>query len=260
MSIAVNGKETWLGQIWAGGAVDAVYTGDTQVWPDVSGEDGGIMIDTPLAGTWDYLYWLHAVDASETLPATETCYLKFTVEGVDYYLNSAPNGEQVVYLDGSVIKLTKKQKQALAGKLTDTLTLEAVVPVRDKQWKKFQLQNSTTTRFKSTWYLPLLPDTCFVMSVYKGQKREWAYTDIFSVESLRSKTVIELNSNVVAGSKGRYNFENRSRKIQEEEIVLTDSTCTLTYNGYGATGCRDGVTPVWPAFEKTFNINIISIF
>lgn len=260
MSIVVNGRDTWLGQIWADGMVEAVYSGDVMVWPDVSGEDGGIMIEAPPYGSLDYLYWLHAVDATETGPVSDLCYLKFTVDGVDYYVNNAPNGKQVVELDGNVLKLTKRQKEALSGKLTDSIQLEAEVPERGEQWRTFRPINSTSSRFSSVWYLPMLPGTRFHMSMYKGQKREWAYTQIFEATSLPSGEVIALNSSVTATSKGRYDFHNYTRVIGENELVLTDSATKLTYNAYGASGVRKGVTPIWPKFSRVFNLDIISIF
>lgn len=254
--IAIEGRENILGSVWADGEIEAIYAGDVLIWPDVSGQ-GGIMIEPPARGTMEYLYWVHAVDAAVNDAGS---YLKFTIGGVDYYINKAPNGAQLVLLEGNVLKLSKEQSEALAGKLGRELQVYAEVKERKNEWRKFTDNNDVDNRFSYVWYLPLLPGSKFAVSCSKGRKNEWAYVRFYAIESLGSGMEIDIDSTQAATSSGRYTFEFTSREVRADEVVLTDSACRFDFNTYGSAGCNQGVTPVWPAFDYIFSVNIISIF
>lgn len=260
MSIAVQGREDVLSQIWADGDVEAVYLGDEQVWPRLDGYEGYVMISPPATGTLKYLYWLHAVDNSRVTEATEENYLMFTVDGVDYYINSAPNGKQKVVMEGNTLKLTKAQQEALKGKIRDKLIMKCKLPFRTPYWRTFPNNNDVNNRFRSNFYLPLLPYTQIEISAVKGLKSETAYVDFYKVVSLPSGKELDVRSGYAAGGSGRYAFKYNTRNLTLEELELTDTRCVVEYNTYGSAGCDKGVSPRYPAFDQHIEVDVISIF
>lgn len=260
MSIAVQGREDVLSQIWADGDVEAVYLGDEQVWPRTEGYEGYVMISTPEPGTLKYLYWLHAVDNSRITEATEENYLMFTIDGVDYYINSAPNGKQKVVMEGNILKLTKAQKEALKGKIRDKLVMKCKLPFRTPYWRVIQNENDSTKRFTAYFYLPLLPYTNIEISASKGQKNESAYIDFYTVTSLPSGKELDVRAGYAASGGGRYDFSYNTRNLTLEELDLSDSSCVVEYNTYGCTGNNKGISPKYPAFDQHIEVDVISIF
>lgn len=260
MSIAVQGREDVLSQIWADGDVEAVYLGDEQVWPRTEGFEGYIMIAPPKLGELQYLFWLHAVDNSQITEATEENYLKFTVDSVDYYINSAPNGKQKVVMEGNTLKLTKAQQEALKGKIKDKIVMKCKLPSRTPHWRLFSYNNDIENRFQSYFYLPLLPYTQIEISAIKVQKSETAYVEFYKVTSLPSGKEIDVRTGFAVGGSGRYSFTRNTRNLTLEELTLTDTRCAVEFNTYGATGCDKGVSPKYPAFDQHIEVDVISIF
>lgn len=260
MSIAVQGREDVLSQIWADGDVEAVYLGDEQVWPRTEGYEGYVMISPPATGTLKYLYWLHAVDNSRVTEATEENYLMFTVDGVDYYINSAPNGKQKVVMEGNILKLTKAQQEALKGKIRDKLVMKCKLSMRTPSWHLFSNKNDIENKEHSYFYLPLIPFTQIEISAVKGLKSETAYVDFFKIISLPSGTELDVRAKHAAGSSGRYPFTCSTRNITLEEMVLTDTRFVVEFNVYGATGCDKGISPKYAPFDQHIEVDVISIF
>ncbi len=260
MSIAVQGREDVLSQIWADGDVEAVYLGDEQVWPRTEGYEGYVMISPPEVGTLQYLYWLHAVDNSRVTEATEANYLMFTVDGVDYYVNSAPNGKQKVTMEGNILKLTKAQQEALKGKIKDKLTMKCKLPSRTPYWRVLPDKNDREHRENAYFYLPLIPYTNIEVDAAKGLKNETAYVDFYKITSYPSGVEIDIRQSYAVGGSGRYDFVRNSRNIPLEELVLTDTRFSVEYNTYGATGMNKGISPKYPAFDQHIEVDVISIF
>lgn len=261
MSIYIRGKQAELVAVYADDSpVIEIWAGDSLVWPDVTDCAGGIIIEQPAQDSADYRYWLHALSAIEDGDIGLTLYLKFEVDGVDYYINRAPRGKQRVVLEGNIIKLNARQQAALAGKVGQTVSVKAAIPERLAEWRKFPDYNSTENVHKSRWSLPLLEDSCFRLSAYKGQKREWAYNQIFHATTFPSNTEFEIGFNEGITSKGRYPYELTTAKLADIEPVNGDYITEVSYNLYGAARCDKGITIVYPAFERTFELNVVSTF
>lgn len=259
MSIYLQGKEAELvGIVCGDDAIVEVWTDDGMVWPDITGAAGGVVIEPPASSSDDWPYWQHALSAVETGNVGNTCHLRFTVDGVDYYVNRAPRGKQRVVLEGNVIKLNSSQQAALAGKLGEYVEVQAVVPTRYGWWRQFPYSNSTANRFSVSWNMPLLPRTRFELSGRKGQKREWAYVNFIESVSLPSGYITKYNGYNQITGKGRYIFTVYSPEVQE--VVNNDNACELIFNTYGSTYCANGVRPIWPGFKKVFQLQVIAEF
>lgn len=259
MSIYLQGKEAELvGIEQDNAAIIEVWTEDGMVWPDITGAAGGVVIEPPASSSDDWPYWQHALSAAETRNVGNTCHLRFTVDGVDYYINRAPRGKQRVVLEGNVIKLNSGQQAALAGKLGEYVEVQAVVPTRYGGWRQFPYSNNTSSRTSRSWNLPFLPQTYFELSGSKGQKREWAYVQFVEAVSLPSGHITKYNVDKAITGKGRYAFTEYSPKVQD--IVNNDNACELIFNTYGSTYCNNGVRPVWPGFKKVFQLRVIAEF
>lgn len=259
MSIYIQGKDADMVGILQGDEdVIEVWQGDDLIWPDITGSSGYIMIEPPKRDNTDYAYWQHALSDIEDGSINNAQYLKFVVDGEEYYINRAPRGKQKVILEGNMIKLDARQQKALAGKIGEYLPVKAKIPSRYSAWRKFTNYDSTAQVYKARWTETLLPDSHFEISAYKGQKREWAYAQMIKAVSYPSNKEISLNHSWSIQQQGRYNFSRSSRSLTISDIVNTDNSVELHYNVYGSTGCRQGVAIWFPAFEKEFQLKVIA--
>lgn len=263
MSVSVQGRDNAIAQVWADGEVEAVYVGEEQVWPDMSGE-GGILIEAPADVSAAAVSWKLAIDAADNFKADENQYTKFTVDGVDYYINSAPNGAERVMLEGNVLRLTKKQKAALVGKLGNELEILIKYPERRTGWQNFQVSDDTTARFEATWYMPLMAGMMFVVSGYKSATSQFTASSAARIimETLTCKpsgTILDIDTDTLKGQ-GKYKFEVKSRALKAAEVNTTDTSFTLKYNVKGAVENVKGIAPIWPALETRVKVKVISLF
>lgn len=260
MSIAIHGREELLTQVWADGDVEAIYLGDEQVWPSTNDWGGNVMIGPPEAGTFKHMFWLHAVDNSMITEASEENYLKFTIDGVDYYINSAPNGEQVVKLEGNILKLTRQQKEALTGKLMGTIRVWCKVPQRAPYWRPFKPTSGADEKLTAYFYLPMIPYSHFLLSGRKGRKEEPARVKFYKMVSLPSGKEIDMTAEYAATGSGRYEIEYRTRNVAENEVVYGDTRSVVEFNAYGSAEPNKGIAAVYGPFNMYFDVTIVSIF
>lgn len=260
MSIYLQGRKAELVSVVAGyEPVIEVWSGDSMVWPDITDSAGGIIIEPPPSTSEDYRYWLHALDAIETLTVGNNCYLKFEVDGVEYYINKAPRGAQRVVLEGNIIKLNKQQQAAMAGKVGETIIAKAKVPAREAGWRTIPNYNNPAYETLITWSLPLIEGTYFRISAYKGQKREHAYNQVHYVTSLPSNTRYNIGYTYVAGARGRY-FYTLDTGAVEGEFITSDYAIKVSCNLYGAAYSDRGITVVYPGFEKEFELTVVAVY
>ena len=264
--ISVGGKANNLMAIWGGDLTpyDEVYVGDVRVWPDVTG-DGAFVIRRPEFGTLDFLYWLHAVDATEDADARKRgAYMRFKVNGKMYYINRGPSGSEVVKLDGDVVNLTKRQMEQMLPYLGDTVDVHSYVPQRQGE----SLYGTRINQFaenifeRKEWYLPLLPDTRIKLVAHKGAKKEYAYANNINIKGLPSGHMYLRQAAYSATGKGRYHW---GTEWNISNVVLTDNAMEGTLNLYGSadytdlTTTKQGLFPVYPAFSRTFRLDIVSV-
>ena len=147
MSIYLSGKKTDP-IIWAGGDIDAVYIGDTQVWPDISSMAGGIELEgLPKYGDEYWAAWWHTLRFQEMVGNAESFF--FEVDGVEYHINDTYSKDvERVKLVGNIIELTSEQKKALQDKVGDTLTIRIPTP-----YNTFGYVRSNEDKVKAMPYL-----------------------------------------------------------------------------------------------------------
>lgn len=247
-----------------GEPVESIWLGE-QVWPTNTVANFGVRVALPTPGTLDYLYWLHAVDAVTNGKVNDSSlFLKTTLHDEDYYLIKSPNGCKRLHIDGDVLELTTGVSEQLGIHAGDVLEVKAHIPQR--YGDRFRLTYEPTwdsSRRASRWVMPLLPGTAFNARWHKGQKREDSYCNLLSVLSLPSDKISNIYTRGILGGKGRYSGGITSRKLTQDEIDVNDRFFELSFVIYGnGAGMLDGqgVCPVWPAFERTFSLNVISVF
>ena len=252
--IAIDGDPNKLHSIWSGDErYDEVYAGDDRIWPDFTG-GSGFVVQLPDADSLEYLYWLHAVDASETdIPA-----MWFEANGKRYYLNCAPNGKTMVRLDGDTVQLSSKQYEEIMPYLQDGVEIYVNVPERLSSSLYPVYKNDPSYSESKKWLLPLLPYTQIVARAHKGQKREWAYLNNINVSGLPSGKRYLTNTNYNDTGKGRHDFEG---VWVISDVNPNDRLWEGSLNAYGAagfiTGAKQGLFAKYPAFSRTFKLNII---
>lgn len=262
--IAIDGKKNGLKAIWGGdlSVYSAVYCGDERVWPDVT-KDGGFLIKIPNAGTLDFLYWLHAVSATEDATMRKQgAFMRFVVNGITYYINSGPEGEETVSLDGDVLSLTTRQMEQIIPHLNDTLTVNCHVPVREGASLHAKVDGKKGGTTKKTWFLPLLPKTTIKARAHKGGREEPAKVGDINITGLPSGRKYLEEESYTAGGEGRYYF---SETWEIESVNLTDTSMEGTLDFWGSADyyrknkSKQGLWPIYPEFTKTFTLEVVAI-
>lgn len=248
--IYLDGSNTSLIAVYSGDErFDELWVGDDRIWPDVTGS-GGFVIQLPAAGTLEYQYWLHAVDASEEGNAG---YMKFTVDGTDFYINSGPNGSEVVQLRGDIISLSRKQMELIGGQLGVTICIHA------------EIQDRSSKQYEGTalCFLPYLKDTQLKVVFGKGKKRRWAGRK-FTVSSRESGVVHYGGSCETSehkrGTKTRIlpaNTHKWYNRVYNNTMQVGETMLQIETKAIGS-GTGGGVTLMWPAFRKDFELEVIS--
>ena len=259
MSIYIKGKEAELVSVQADGEqVLEIWADDKMVWPDITGESGGILIEPPAASEWRY--WLHALDGVEKGDINHARYMKFEADGVDYYINRAPRGKQRVLLEGNIIKLTAAQQAALAGKVGATLEIKVEMPEREAEWRSFENANNPNVYQEIFWPLPVLSGSFVRINVWKGQKREYGYVNVSKVTSWPSQGSVDVGYSHILMTRGRYYATLESEPVQADGLSDRDGTMSVTFNTYGAADSGKGIIVVFPAFSKIFSVNVLAEF
>lgn len=253
--IYLDGSSTSLVAVYSGDErYDELWVGDDKIWPDVEsgdvGSGGGFIIHIPDAGTLDYLYWLHAVDASEEGNAG---YMKFTVNGTDFYINSGPNGSEVVQLRGDTISLSRTQKELIWEYLGETICIHA------------EIQDRSSEQYEGTalCFLPYLKDTQ-LRGVFSKFKKDTHAGRKFTVSS-RESGVVHYGGywETSVSDRGKKTFilpmhsKNWEKRVYNNTMQVGDTMLQIETECVGS-GRGGGVTLMWPAFRKDFELKVIS--
>lgn len=261
--IAIKGQKNRLQSIWRGDLTPyaAVYVGDVRVWPDVTG-DAGFIVGPPDAGTVDFLYWLHALDATAD-KAARGAYMYFEVNGRKFYFNRAPNGMEKVTAEGDVVNLTRAQMEWMQPYLGDELVVHAEIPERYGDVFSVGEVNGSVAGMEM---LPWLPGSGLHVEVDKGQKRVSAGCR-FSVTGSPSGMVhIQGKAQKNGHRRGTYsdvayaramNVINGSVEQFSDAWVQGDYVTSLSFETYN--NCTGRAHMVWPAFKRDFRLSIISV-
>ena len=245
--IYLDGSSTSLIAVYSGDErFDELWVGNDKIWPDVTGA-AGFIISPPERGTLDYLYWLHAVDASDS---KGNGYMWFEANGSKFYLNEGPNGSQVLTLRGDVISLTREQGEMLAGFLDEYVDIYAEI----KQRKGLDMaSNEQDVGRVGTFTLPPLPGTEVYIRIGKGRRKYGAPMNML-YKGMPSGSVVVQGS--VDFGKGR-----GEREHTFPNTGMPDNGDTMAFMEYKAWGfCHPyEVCPLYPSFSKLFRLKIVNV-
>lgn len=262
MSIYLQGKSADIFGVYAGmDEVAAVYSGDVQVWPDIADGDNYIVVEPPAVGSEEYVYWRHALDAVSGGEINNSRYLKFNVNDKDYYINKAPSGGEVVIMEGGVIKLSKKQANELKGIVGAALNIVAVVPQREGGWKSVEIEKEIQV---CSWFLPLLNGSYFKASLVSfisiNQSVKFYIEDVVSYPS---GTVFAIDYSKTFTRSGKNNV-TASSPTKDYNMPLSDNSFSVRFKRNGGSGgsppyliSNKGITVVYPAFDREFNLTVL---
>lgn len=229
-----------------------IWQGDKMIWPNMEGLAHRIVVELPKQGTLDWQYWVHALDAisKEATPAT---YLKFVEDGLDFYINHSIDGTEPYILDGNT--LTVELDGVLADQLGEYLTVYARIAART---------GVTYYEGDNVSPLPFLKNTKLQVKWNKGKKRKYAGC-VFNVAGADSGTVHFGGSCETSehkrGTKTRVLPDNTHKwynAVYNNDAIPTDTSLNISVSTIGSGG-GGKVTPLWPAFTRTFKLKILSV-
>lgn len=243
---------------WAVGRTPAkrVMLAGQQIWPGGEDRVRRIALDmSELEGDHDaWAYWVHALDATAA-SASARCYMGFSLAGRQYRVNSTYNGiARAVY---SLGELDFGENGPPLGdvRVGDVVELTAVVPER------FSLEYEGDG---NVCPFPYLSGTQLQVRFYKGKKKRWAGRR-FTVTG-RSGGVVHFGGScetsehkrktktrVLPGNTHKwYNAVYNNGMVEGETELVVDTAPMGSGSGYG-------VSLVWPAFRKTFKVNVSAV-
>ena len=155
-----------------GTPVQEIWLGDKQIWPNTEGVATRIVVALPQVGTLDWQYWVHALDSTK-YKATPANYMKFVVDGLDFFINHAYDGTTPYRLEGNELSIDLYDG-ALIDQLGEYLEVKAKIPTR--WWK---IENSATDGVPVSSYcnLPYLDGTLCSIAFNKGAKKPYYLWD-----------------------------------------------------------------------------------
>lgn len=253
MKVIYQGRQRrFIGADIGDTSVIEIWQGDNQIWPNMEGLAHRIVVELPRRGTLDWQYWVHALDATskEATPAT---YMKFVEDGLDYYINHSIDGSEPYVFDSNA--LTVDLDGVLADQLGDYLTVYARIAARI---------GVTYQEGDNVSPLPFLKNTRLQVKWHKG-KKEKAAGCVFNVAGADSGTVHFGGwcdtSEHKRGEKIRILPENTHKwqdAVHNNNSIPTDTSLDISVSTNGS-GSFGDVTPLWPAFTRTFKLKIISV-
>lgn len=225
------------------------WTKGRRIWPDDSERGNALRVQLPEYGTLEWAYWVHAVDAVRTLGASDSCYLRFHINGKYYYLIDSPDGSVPLALDGNMAYYETGESFPADG-IGASVPCEAKIPWRNltgstpfaqenvqsgKGWqywmsieqKKYDKIDSecTDSFFSSPWnnpalsqfrgLLPIIPNTRFQIALGKGGKEENVRGKLYVYSMPGDKLLCSLSYFAVGG-----------RGVRDARYSLKDDTAS----------------------------------
>jgi hypothetical protein len=247
--LIVKGKNRRFvgGDMLGGKRIESIWLGDKKIWPSDTAARK-IRVQLPERGTVEWAYWVHALDSVTNEKCSSSNYMRFTVDGMHFYLQQSPDGTPPYHVEGNFLTLDLDKDGVSADMLGDYLTVSAVISKRTKYVYSGYWESGTKTFDVD---LPILDGS----SVWYRQycKRRGA----------RSHSYITITA-------------TPSEKRLFYNYVMKASRSVKTYGGYvNASGANDtgwtyklqisGVGRVldpyviYPSFSRTFKLKIISV-
>lgn len=256
MNIIYQGKQRrFVGASIGDTPAIEIWKGNKMIWPITDGIAHRIYVELPKRGTRDWQYWVHALDAVSTAAAPNN-YMRFTVQGVDYYINSSFDGTEPYILDSNA--LTVQIDGVSADFLGATLDVNAVIKRREGTHEKFVTDKYEPLQHRDV-DMPLLDGTCVGMSVSDHSKKRSLYANAGPITSLPSGKVYGQMVNI-----GKTNSEAQFETPKEwvKGVPGTDDSFGFDFQlsraGYNLPPYQ-WTYPIYPAFTYTFKLPIISV-
>lgn len=257
MKVALNGKPQRVTNVFGGNIrAVALYQGATKLWPSDGNYAMGLRVELPQPGTPDYLYWLHVQLAMQGVDmGSSKCYLRFTINGTYYYINSSPDGSSPLKMEGEVIQLTSGVRTLLADYIGSTIPFEALIPARKGENYTSPSQN---VGFSHTLLVPWLPGTSLTYSHWKGQKRvcSWANGNLVGMRT--GKTYITAPWHNHPGH-WRGNSTHTYGAVEGLVPDYTAEPLRLSMAVGGSSGISE-CRLTYPGFNRVFNLTVKEVY
>lgn len=238
-----------------------LYRGDKKLWPTLSDTVYSCVLDVgAMAGTEDWLYWLHVLDVLERLEVGEECFVRLVAGGREYMLGKGFGGWRVAAFDGrATVVFGDDGPLCERLRVGDDVEVEVCVPQRESSGVDV---NPKLTRYvEEEYWLPWLRGSKLSFVCDKRKDKQIAHCR-FTVWGQDSGTV---------HIDGRYKREGHShgKKVVSraaeaakrmdawnDGCVLGDVGCKVGWRLYnGGTSIYNGRL-IWPAFRRVFRFKV----
>ena len=248
MRLIVNGqRKRFISAMLGDKPITEIWLGDRKIWPDPTGVARRLVVELPKPGTLDWQYWVHAVDATKEV-SSQNNYMKFTVDGEDFFLNSTYRDMPPYKLEGDVISLDGYDG-AYIDSLGTHLEIEAVINQRYVVLSGVSLDDEERTLESQ---LPLLNNSrleCQWWTWHSGKDSFFSE----KVTSLPSGTLV-LDSTARKSAR-RVTIYGLDRPLPQIPASDTGWNAVIKEEGDGVI---DWYRAFYPSFKKTFKLRIIS--
>ena len=258
MNVIVQGRQRRFVEAYVGDKrVVEIWLGDKQIWPNAEGIARRIVVELPQPGTLDWQYWVHAVDATQEKSAPNN-YMRFTHEGMDFYIQSSPDGTPPYKLADNSLTLGQYDDGILIDQLGEYLEVEAKIAARDSY--KYELVTNAICG------LPYLMNTKLYVNFQKGKKRDAAGCSFRVVGE--SSGVVHFGGSCYASTHDRdwhpstlpdYRGKYWLDEQYNNAMMVEDSRLLVTAEKYSDSTYSPSVILKWPAFTRKFKLKIITV-
>lgn len=255
MKLVVNGVTKRLISAQVGDKqVLEIWKGDRKVWPDTGSVARTIEVEIPPMGSIDWMYWMHALDATSE-KASDSNYMRFAAGGVNYYLQHSIDGTEAYRVRGSY--LYSDLDGALIDELGEYLEVECKIAAR----KSKTFENTTGEVLP----LPYLKGTKLEVFWKNGRDSGWAGCK-FSVQC-------NVDSNVHYGGVCKAAAGRRSHTVElngekksswynmvfNDEPDIGENRMFIKAEKFSDFTFKPSVTLLFPSFTRKFKLKILSV-
>lgn len=256
MNVIVQGRQRrFIGGFLGDKPITEIWLGDKQIWPNMEGVARRIEVELPKRGSRDWQYWVHAVDATSSKSAPDN-YMRFSYEGLDFYIQSSPDGTPPYRLNNNVLTL-ELYDGILIDQLGEYLEVDAKIAARDSLF--YEYADEARCPF------PFIKGTKAQVKWGKWKKKKAAGCT-FSVKGSPSGVVHFSGACYTsAHERGVYtrllpdNTHKWVNAVYSGDMVNDDVALTISTGRYSGYSDNPGVTMKWPSFTRRFKLKIISV-
>lgn len=251
MNIIINGRQKrFLSANLGDTSIQSIWQGDKQIWPATEGVARRIVVKLPEEGTRDWQYWVHALDAT-LYKAAPNNYMKFSHEGMDYYLQQSFDGSPPYKVQGNVLVL-ENYDGILIDQLGAELVVEAKIASRSVLLCK-RFGNGTV--YEDTINLPILQGTKSQWSQYGG--KSGAHTHMYETYiSQPSGTYLLKDKHLYKSGRTTRTYSSTIPASGEGD---TSTDVKVRFFVTKHSGGASNYKIIHPAFTYKFKLPIISV-